>query len=106
MKGKILLVVGLGVGYLLGTRAGRERYEQIKDAASKLWNDPRVQQRVDQAEDFVKDKAPDVAEFLADGAKTVVSKVSGSTPPKTAARKPAARKPSSGSSSAKPSSSK
>ena len=111
MKGKILLVVGLGVGYLLGTRAGRERYEQIKDAASKLWNDPRVQKRVDQAEDFVKDKAPDVAEFLADGAKTVVSKVSGSTPPKPAARKPAASKPgtsgsSSGSSSAKPSSSK
>ena len=107
MKGKILLVVGLGVGYLLGTRAGRERYEQIKDAAAKLWNDPRVQQRVDQAEDFVKDKAPEVAEFLADGAKTVVSKVSGSTPPKPAARKPAASKPStSGSSSAKPSSSK
>ena len=106
MKGKILLVVGLGVGYLLGTRAGRERYEQIKDAASKLWNDPRVQKRVDQAEDFVKDKAPDVAEFLADGAKTVVSKVSGSTPPKPAARKPAASKSSSGSSSAKPSSSK
>ncbi len=30
MKGKIGLVVGLGVGYVLGTRAGRERYEQIK----------------------------------------------------------------------------
>jgi hypothetical protein len=106
VKGKILLVVGLGVGYLLGTRAGRERYEQIKDAASKLWNDPRVKQRVDQAEDFVKDKAPEVAEFLADGAKTVVSKVSGSTPPKTTTRKPAASKPgTSGSSSAKPSSS-
>ena len=33
MKGKILFVVGLGVGYVLGTRAGRERYEQIKQAA-------------------------------------------------------------------------
>jgi hypothetical protein len=112
VKGKILLLVGLGVGYVLGTRAGRERYEQIKDAASKLWNDPRVQQRVDQAEDFVKDKAPEVAEFLADGAKTVVSKVSGSkvsgsTPTKTPARKPAARKPgTSGSSSSKPTTSK
>jgi hypothetical protein len=105
VKGKILLVVGLGVGYLLGTRAGRERYEQIKDAASKLWNDPRVQKRVDQAEDFVKDKAPEVAEYLADGAKTVVSKVSGSGSPKsstsrtstggsTAARKPSTSKPS------------
>jgi hypothetical protein len=105
VKGKILLVVGLGVGYLLGTRAGRERYEQIKDAAGKLWNDPRVQQRVDQAEDFVKDKAPEVAEFLADGAKTVVSKVSGSTPPKSSSRTSTAKPSSSGSSSSKPSTS-
>ena len=103
VKGKILLLVGLGVGYVLGTRAGRERYEQIKDAASKLWNDPRVQKRVDQAEDFVKDKAPEVAEFLADGAKNVVSKVSGSTPPKPAARKPSTT---SRTSSSKPASSK
>lgn len=81
MKGKILLVVGFGVGYVLGTRAGRERYEQIKAQVSKLWNDPRVQRTVDQAEDFVKDKAPEVAEFLADGAKTVVAKAAGKKPP-------------------------
>lgn len=87
MKGKILLVVGFGVGYLLGTRAGRERYEQIKTAVSKLWNDPRVQRTVDQAEDFVKDKAADGAEFLADSAKNVVAKAAGKTTP---VRKPAA----------------
>lgn len=83
MKGKILLVVGFGVGYLLGTRAGRERYEQIKAQVQKLWNDPRVQRTVDQAEDFVKDKAPEVAEFLADGAKTVVAKAAGKKAPAT-----------------------
>lgn len=77
MKGKILLVVGLGVGYVLGTRAGREKYDQMKAAAQKFWNDPRVQKRVDDAQDFVKDKAPEVAEFLSDGAKKVVSQVSG-----------------------------
>jgi hypothetical protein len=97
MKGKILLVTGLAVGYVLGTRAGRERYEQIKSAANKFWNDPRVQKQVGQAEDFVKDKAPDVADFLADGAKKVVSQVSGknssTTSAKPAARKSAARKP-------------
>jgi hypothetical protein len=81
MKGKILLLVGLGVGYVLGTRAGREKYDQMKATALKFWNDPRVQKRVDDAQDFVKEKAPDVAEFLADGAKTVVSKVSGSKAP-------------------------
>jgi hypothetical protein len=95
MKGKILLVVGLGIGYVLGTRAGREKYDQLKAQALKLWNDPRVQKQVDNAQDFVKDKAPDVAEFLADGAKKVVSQVSGSKAPK----KPAAQKPTSSSTS-------
>lgn len=99
MRGKILFVVGLGVGYVLGTRAGREKYDQLKANVSKFWNDPRVQERVEDVQEFVKDKAPDVAEFLADGAKKVVSQVSGggkpaapSTTKKPAARKPAASK--------------
>lgn len=75
MKSKILLIVGIGVGYVLGARAGRQKYEQIKATAARFWNDPRVQQRVGDVQDYVKDKAPDVAESLADGAKTVVSKV-------------------------------
>jgi hypothetical protein len=89
MKGKILLLTGLAVGYVLGTRAGRERYEEIKSAANKLWADPRVQKPVKQAEEFVKDKAPEVAEFVSDGVKNVVSKVQGK--PATPAKKPATR---------------
>lgn len=80
MKGKILFVTGLALGYVLGTRAGREKYEQLKSSAMKLWNDPRVQRQVDAAENFVKDKAPDVAEFVSDGAKKVVSQVTGKKP--------------------------
>jgi len=89
MKGKILLLTGLAVGYVLGTRAGRERYEEIKTTANKFWSDPRVQKPVKQAEDFVKDKAPEVAEFVTDGVKTVVNKVSGKA--ETPVKKPAAR---------------
>ena len=93
MKGKILLVVGLGIGYVLGARAGREQYEKIKATANKFWNDPRVQKQVDNAENFVKDKAPDVAEFVSDNAKKVVAQVSGKKPaavkkPSTTTRKP------------------
>lgn len=80
MKGKILFVAGLGLGYVLGTRAGREKYEQLKSTAMKFWNDPRVQRQVDAAENFVKDKAPDVAEFVSDNAKKVVSQVTGKKP--------------------------
>jgi hypothetical protein len=84
MKGKILLVVGLGVGYVLGSRAGRERYDQIVAKAQQFWNDPRVKTQVNNAQEFVKDKAPDVAEFLS---KNVAKPAAAS-----AAKKPAARK--------------
>jgi len=83
VKGKILFVAGLGIGYLLGTRAGRERYEQIKGFATRLWSDPRVQRQVDNVEAFVKDKAPDVADFVTENAKKVASQV-------TRRKKPAA----------------
>ncbi len=81
MKSKILFVAGLGLGYLLGTRAGREKYDQLKATAQKVWNDPRVQKQVDAVEDFVKDKAPEVAEFVSDNAKSLVNKVSGKVAP-------------------------
>jgi hypothetical protein len=95
MKGKILLLTGLAVGYVLGTRAGRERYNQMKDAATKVWNDPRVQKPVHQAEGFVKEKAPEVAEFVSDGVKKVVSQVQGTKKPaaKPAAKPATTRKP-------------
>lgn len=57
MKGKIGLVVGIGIGYVLGTRAGRERYEQIKEAAGKVWNLPQVQTQVAKVEDLAKSAA-------------------------------------------------
>jgi hypothetical protein len=86
MKGKILLVVGLGVGYVLGARAGREKYDEIARTAQKLWNDPRVQTQVGNAQDFVKDKAPEVAGFISN----TVKKATPSTTP--APKKPAVRK--------------
>lgn len=75
MRGKILFVFGVALGYVLGTRAGRERYEQIKAGAEKVWLDPRVQQQVHTVEEFVKDKAPDLADKATSAAKKVVNTV-------------------------------
>ena len=47
--GKATLVVGLAAGYVLGTRDGRERYEQIKTQANRFVQDPRVQRKVGRA---------------------------------------------------------
>jgi hypothetical protein len=57
MKGKIALLVGGAAGYVLGTRAGRERYEQIKSQAQSVWNNPKVQEKAAKAQDLAKDKA-------------------------------------------------
>ena len=99
MRGKILFIAGIGVGYVLGTRAGRELYEQLKRFAHRAWNDPRVQHRVDQAEDFVKEKAPEVAEFVSDGAKRLVGSMSGRSKPAAKKKPAAAKKPTTGSKS-------
>ena len=38
----IFVLVLLAAAYILGARAGRERYEQIVDSVSSFWNDPTV----------------------------------------------------------------
>ena len=37
MKNKLILGAGLAVGFVLGSRAGRGSYEQLRDAAQELW---------------------------------------------------------------------
>lgn len=81
MKGKIGLVVGLGVGYVLGTRAGRERYEQIKTQWLKVWNLDPVQQQVEKAKSFVGDKAAAVPGAIWTGVVKVAKSVGGDGTP-------------------------
>jgi hypothetical protein len=40
---KLPLLLGFGAGYVLGARAGKERYEQIRRAWSQAKDDPRLQ---------------------------------------------------------------
>jgi hypothetical protein len=71
MKGKILLVTGLAAGYVLGSRAGRERYEQIKTAWLKLYETEPVQKQVRNAQGFAKARVSAVPSTLFSGAKTI-----------------------------------
>jgi len=57
---KLTLLVAFGGGYVLGAKAGRERYEQIKQTAQQVADDPRVQQATTQAQEFVRDTAEKV----------------------------------------------
>ncbi|MFT4230891.1 MAG: hypothetical protein QM602_11445 [Microbacterium sp.] len=72
MRGKVGIVFGLGIGYVLGTRAGRERYEQIKEQALKVWNLAPVQKQAGKVKDAAKSSVMALPNALWDGATKVV----------------------------------
>lgn len=47
MSGKVAFVVGLGIGYVLGARAGRERYEQLKQWWGRVSGSPALHRAAD-----------------------------------------------------------
>ncbi|MFG3662497.1 YtxH domain-containing protein [Streptomyces sp. NPDC047706] len=49
MRYRLTFVVGLAVGYVLGTRAGRERYEQLKKTARQFAQNPAVRNTAETA---------------------------------------------------------
>jgi hypothetical protein len=65
--GKLSMLAGGAVGYVLGTRAGRGRYEQIKAQAERVMNDPRVKSKVTTATDVAKQKASSAADRVTGG---------------------------------------
>ncbi|MEO6941793.1 MAG: hypothetical protein ABI238_08220 [Terrimesophilobacter sp.] len=73
MRVKLLFIVGLGVGYVLGARAGRARYEQIKARATEVWENPRVQKVVTETQEFVKENAPIVQEKVVAGTRAAAA---------------------------------
>ena len=44
MRGKLMFITGLAAGFVLGSRAGREKYEEIRTNAKKVWEHPSVQE--------------------------------------------------------------
>ncbi|MET0449222.1 MAG: hypothetical protein ABW004_12475 [Aeromicrobium sp.] len=62
---KIFTIAVGTAGYVLGARAGRQRYEQIKTRANKVWSNPRVQQAASDAQDLAAEKAPAVKDKAA-----------------------------------------
>lgn len=63
MKGKIGFVLGAAVGYVLGTRAGRERYEQIKRGAKALWGSEPVQRGVHVVSDAADERVGELKNY-------------------------------------------
>ena len=89
MRFKSGFLVGFGAGYVLGAKAGQERYQQIVDATKSLRENPGVQRltgevnrtvtvgkdRVSEAAGRKVEQAGDVAAAQAGKAKEAVSNV-------------------------------
>ena len=58
---KLGFLAGFGAGYVLGARAGRQRYDQLAGKAQELWRDPRVQRKASQAQGVAGEKASQAA---------------------------------------------
>ena len=73
MRGKLLFITGGLVGYVLGARAGRKRYDQIAAAANDLWNAKPVQRRVTEVRDAALELVGDVPVTLYNAGKKAVT---------------------------------
>jgi len=92
VKGKLLLIgVGVGIGYILGAKAGRERYDQIVAAFGKVRHNPMVEKSLDTATDFVSDRLDDLAVVVNAGAKKIVDRVT--TGKRSARPRPSSKAP-------------
>ncbi len=82
------LGLGVAIGYVLGTRAGRERYEQMKSVVTALWEDPRVAKARADVEAYAKQQAPIIRDRAEAAAKDVAAKTTATA--KTVAERTAA----------------
>lgn len=94
MASKIPFILGLGAGYVLGTRAGRAQYERIKSAATRVAEQPFVRSRVDTASSkasaFVRQQGEAVTDKVADAVKDrLFGQPRSSSSPADAAQQPA-----------------
>lgn len=76
---KPALMAAFGIGYLLGARAGRERYDAIAAKAQQLWHDPRVQEKAHRAGDVAKETAETARHTIQDKMPGVSTSSSAST---------------------------
>ena len=81
MKIKTVLVAGLaaGIGYVLGTKAGRARFEELRSRAVEFVESPKVQETVSNLSETVKQSAHKLPDPVADVVTAVADSVKGST---------------------------
>lgn len=70
MRFRLGLAIGFGAGYVLGSKAGRARYDQIRSASTRVWDSPpgrRVRETAHEAIESMQSKAFDMVRSLTSG---------------------------------------
>jgi siroheme synthase len=70
----LMLAFGVAVGYVLGTRDGRGRYDAMKAKVTALWEDPRVAKARKDVESYAREQAPIIRERAEAAAKDAAAK--------------------------------
>ena len=78
VMGKLGMVVGAAVGYVLGAKAGRERYDQLTASARQLLDKPQVKRVVDSVPGDLGARLEQVANKAADKVHEAGDKVASS----------------------------
>lgn len=94
MGSKAAFIVGTGVGYVLGTRAGRQRFESIKRWSLAAWRSEPVQSRVTELEakaaDFARSEGAALKGRVTENLRSAVSSARGGGPTRPIERYPVA----------------
>jgi hypothetical protein len=73
MRGRLGMFIGFGAGYVLGAKAGRERYEQLRRLYDNLLSSPTVREATGKAKGAVEVGFEQAKDKASEG----VSKVTG-----------------------------
>ncbi len=63
---KLRTALAFGIGYVLGTKAGRDRFEQLRRLYRRTTSNERVRQVIDQGKDIVDSGTAQVRGVAAD----------------------------------------
>ncbi|MER8047887.1 YtxH domain-containing protein [Streptomyces sp. NPDC094032] len=74
MRYKLIFVAGLAVGFVLGTRAGREQYERMKKSAQSFAQSPAVRNAAESAAQTGREVAGKAMHAVGDQAQRIRSR--------------------------------
>ena len=77
---KLTLFAGFGVGYVLGAKAGTERYKQMQQKFNELAGKPAVQNATSTVKDTASSAADSAKQTINDKVETISDKASKSEP--------------------------